>query len=1096
MRSAFAKDTLRSISHSWGRFFAILIIVALGAGFYAGLRMTAPDMRHSADLYYDGTQLYDINVLSTMGLTPKQLDALEEVDGVGQVAPAYETDVMAVIGTDQYAIRVHSLDAHAAQASDTADGVNSFSDDEGYLNRPILVSGRWPTDQGECVLSAETITSSPLSIGDEVAFTEGLMDLDEVFTTTDLTIVGFVRSSYYSSCESLGVTSLGGGMIQQYLFVSEEGFNEGFPYTNAFMTVEGARGHPSSSEEYKDAVEGVRVKVADLVPSLEEGRIEQVRSEAQEELDAQRADYEREKADALAELDAAAAQLEEAKREIDEGQAELDSTAALIASSEAGLLRGESELASGRVGYDVKAGEVQAALEQARASIDAKQADLDALAGQIAYEDAELSSIRAQLGLMPPGDPRFAELKEREAHLEALIAEQTAALGQGRAAIAALDAGLAAEQAAWDAASEQTRAALEASESELATGWLGLAQAKAEWAAASQVLDEGRAEYELAKTRYEESAAEAQARFEEAEAGIADAQKAIDGLEKPDLYVLDRSKNYGARSYDSDAGRVDQIARVFPLIFFLVAALVSLTTMTRMVEEERVLIGTYKALGYSRSKIASKYLIYAFAASALGSAIGISVLTQVLPRVLMNAYAIMYDVPVGGTPIDPGIAALSALLGIGVTCFAAWAAALSSLREKPAALMLPRVPKPGKRIVLERIGFVWSRVSFSWKVTARNIFRYKKRLAMTLIGIAGCTALLLTGLGLSDAINDIIPKQFGQIYQYNLTVTLESEMSRDDEAAVEKVMGDERSVEATALAYTENVTAINPNGTNLVAQLTVPQDALEFEGFHIMRDRVTQEGIALGKDSVIVSEKLAVRLGIEEGDAITLAEQDAAGYTTDTHREFIVGGVMENYVGHFIMMDDSLYEQEMGKTPAFTTIFARATTDHEKRNEITDTLLPLEGVRTVGFNDEVIEAYETGLESVDTIVVVLIIAAAALAFVVLYNLTNINITEREREIATLKVLGFTRGEVAGYVFREMVILTLIGAALGLVLGVFMEWYVVVTAEVDAVMFGREIHPVSFLLAFVLTVAFSLIVAFFMRGKLVRIDMVESLKSVE
>ena len=538
---------------------------------------------------------------------------------------------------------------------------------------------------------------------------------------------------------------------------------------------------------------------------------------------------------------------------------------------------------------------------------------------------------------------------------------------------------------------------------------------------------------------------------------------------------------------------------VFPFIFFLVAALVSLTTMTRMVEEERVLIGTYKALGYSKARITSKYLIYAVVASGVGAAVGIVALSLFLPYFIMNAYSIIYAVPVRPTPIDPGLALLSAGLGVGITVAATCFAAASTLRETPAALMLPRAPKAGKRILLERVKPLWSRMSFSWKVTARNIFRYKRRFFMAVIGIAGCTALLLTGLGLQNAINDIIDKQFGEIYHYNMVVREADDVSQEDASAVDGILADTGLESAHAAAHTENMLAArvdDPNGEQQRFELIVPEDPQQFSEYVTMRERVGHDPLSLDGEGVVISEKLANELGLSTGETMLLFDEDAVGNATGEGREVRVSGIMENYVSQYAFATPEAFGKISGEAPAFTTLFVKATEDETQRAALSDELLAIDGVKTVGFNDETIESYRTMLKSVDAVVVVLVVAAAALAFVVLYNLTNINITERQREIATLKVLGFNAHEVNAYIYRETLLLSAIGALVGCVLGIFMEGFVVVTAEVDQVMFGREIHALSFVIAFVLTMLFSVLVTLFMRKKLSDIDMVESLKSVE
>ena len=1175
MKNAFSKGVLRSITHSLGRFLAIAVIAALGTGFYAGLRMTGPDMRLAADQYFDATHMADLRVVSTLGLSDESLDMLRDVEGVEDAMPAREVDVLATVEDVQYTMRVQSFDTAAARASDTSDGVHVYSDDASYLNRPILVSGSWPEGPNECVLMADVVMDGSVAAGDTVTVLEGTQDVDETLSTRTYTVTGFVRSSYYVSPTSLGTTSLGSGALDQVMFVGDEGFAADAPYTEAFISVAGAADEAAGSDAYQAKVDEVAQRIEGC--GLAAARLDEVKSEAQKELDQQRADYETQKADAEAqladgrtELDDAAAQLEDAAAQLSSGQAELDSAAATIAAS-------EKELADGQAAYDTGAAELAGQRASAEAQLASAQAQIDdaqAQYGQAMATREELSSqlSQAQSGLdqvnaaidanMPaidqgieraqrivdgakenidkldPSDPEYDKklaalqswlafgeqtLSELQGQKDALLSQQAQlddAVAQLTAGIAQIDAQtagvpeqlsaardeLVAQRVTAEEAFATAQSRLDGTASQLASGRSQLDAGKQSYAAGAAELESGKAEYasglesyEEGRAEYDEKAADAAAQFVDAETKLADAQAEIDALETPEIMVLDRTKNIGAESFVSDAGRIDRIAMVFPFIFFLVAALVSLTTMTRMVEEERVLIGTYKALGYSKARITSKYLIYAVVASGVGAAVGIVALSLFLPYFIMNAYSIIYAIPVRPTPIDPGLALLSAGLGVGITVAATCFAAASTLRETPAALMLPRAPKAGKRILLERVKPLWSRMSFSWKVTARNIFRYKRRFFMAVIGIAGCTALLLTGLGLQNAINDIIDKQFGEIYHYNMVVREADDVSQEDASAVDGILADAGLESAHAAAHTENMLAAcvdDPNGEQQRFELIVPEDSQQFSEYVTMRERVGHDPLSLDGEGVVISEKLANELGLSTGETMLLFDEDAVGNATGEGREVRVSGIMENYVSQYAFATPEAFGEISDEAPAFTTLFVKATEDEIQRSALSDELLAIDGVKTVGFNDETIESYRTMLKSVDAVVVVLVVAAAALAFVVLYNLTNINITERQREIATLKVLGFNAHEVNAYIYRETLLLSAIGALVGCVLGIFMEGFVVVTAEVDQVMFGREIHILSFVIAFVLTMFFSVLVTLFMRKKLSDIDMVESLKSVE
>jgi len=908
-RSAYMLEIARGVRGSLGRFLAILGIVALGCGFYAGLRMCGPDMRIAADRWYDGCALWDLRVVSSQGLDDAAVARLRKVDGVEAAMPARTVDVMAEAAGKSVAVRVSSVDADAARASRASGPFAVKSSKDDYLNRARLASGRWPRAAGECVASADS-TTSPLRVGDVVRVTSSAGDVDSVLVRRTLTVVGTVSSPDYPYTGSFGTTTLGDGTIGQYVYVTDATFSKDVPYTAAYLAVEGARGLESGSSAYERRVDAVAGRVRRTAVAAARERFQGL------------------KADARAQVDAKARELE--------------------------------------------------AQRQAAATPDAV----------VPAEIAPAAAAQAQDGL----------------------------------------------------------------------------------AAAQRQIDE--------------------------------AQAKVDAMQGPEVYVLDRTQSEGAATYQADTERMDHIAAVFPAMFFLVAALVALTTMARMVEDDRQKIGTHKALGYGRACIAAMYLAYALLAAGAGAVLGIAVLSQALPLIVTGAYGIIYAVPSLGLPlpVSSGIALSSGGLGVGVTLAATWIAVASTLRETPAALMLPRAPKAGRRILLERVGPLWRRLSFSWKVTFRNLFRYKRRLLMTVVGIAGCSALLLVGFGLHDSIWDIIDRQFGPIIRYDTTVGMDADAAEKDVDAVAARLRDagarrvERVERRTMLTRGKGGSASATEKTRV--SVMVPRSAAGLSRCVGMRDRETGEAVAFGDDSVLVTEKLASLYGIRAGQRIVLFGQDDAGNAKGGGVELTVDGIVENYVGNVVYVGRSAWRRVEEGDPSFSTVLAdvRGGTSAQKR--LADELHDMDGVATVAFSSETIETYRHMLSVVNMVVVVLIVSAGALAFIVLYNLTNINVSERVREIASLKVLGFTRREVHAYVFREIVLLSLLGDAAGMALGTWLEGFVITTAEVDYVMFGREIHPLSFVLAFALTMAFTLAILLLMRRRLDAVDMVESLKSVD
>ncbi len=1229
--SAFAKTIVRSIRGSLGRFLAIMGIVALGCGFFAGLQMCGPDMRSAADELYDGTSLYDIRVVSTLGFGDEDVSRIHDVEGIDSVMPSVTVDVMARMGSEQVAARVSSLDVHAAQES-TEDGVSTIvSTDGNYLNRIFLREGCWPRAPDECVLVADKAVGG-VGVGDKVEVLYGSTDVDDVLRERTFNVVGMVSSSNYPYTGSFGSTTLGSGMIAAYLFVPRAALVDDVAYTEIYATASGADALESGSDAYEDAVGLVSERLEDQGDKLAEARLKDVRGEAQDELDEKRGDFEKERddarkelADAKSELDDARKELDDAKEELakgqrdyddgarklddsrrdaydqlDAGQTTIDDSRSELESRQGELDDARAQLEEGMRAYGEGVSELLAqtgasSLEEARVMLEGgvRQADegiqqlsstLDG-AGQLADQRIQLEIAETELlwGLSTAGIVADS-VQEAKGMLEASVAqlegmgapeEQIAPLRESLAAASELVgareqfeagrsqllAGLAAQgieaadekQAAelLGATLEETKAKraqaqegldaiaqLEASAAELESGRLQLEDGERQIAEGWEKLESGQSEldgqrtdaegklddaqrelddargklesgksdlasgtkeYESGKADYKKAKKEADTELADAEKKLDDAQAEIDDIEEPEIYVLDRSQNEGALTYDADSHRIDHIADVFPFMFFLVAALVALTTMTRMVEDDRIELGTYKALGYGTARIASKYLVYAGLAGTIGATVGILVLSQVLPFIVTSSYAIIYVVPLHPfpLPIDPLIALASGGLGVGVTLLATWVAVVSSLRETPATLMLPRAPVAGKRILLERVGPVWRRLSFSWKVTCRNMFRYKRRLAMTVIGISGCTALLLVGFGLHDAIWDIIDCQYGPIIHYDTTVALDEDANSKDVKEVVSALESTGEVTDIIRVQGENMQAgVRDGGEKIRVQVVVPQDESQIEKAVTFVNRISREPIAFDEGSVIITEKLSLKYGLEVGDEILLYDQDAIGNVVGDGHPCAVTGVAENYVGNYVYLGKKAWREIDAEKPVFSTIYASTTADDEVRAGIAQDLRDRDDVSTVVFSDETINLYRNMLSVVDLVVVVLIVSAGALAFIVLYNLTNINIGERVREIASLKVLGFTRQEVYAYIFREILLLAIIGDVFGLAFGTWLETFVVVTAEVDYVMFGRTIHPVSFTYAFILTIVFCGLIMFVMRRKLDRVDMVESLKSVD
>ena len=576
----------------------------------------------------------------------------------------------------------------------------------------------------------------------------------------------------------------------------------------------------------------------------------------------------------------------------------------------------------------------------------------------------------------------------------------------------------------------------------------------------------------------------------EAQQKIADGKKEIQDAGEAKWYVFTRDDNPGYAEYSSNAERIDKIAAIFPVFFLLVAALVCLTTMSRMVEEQRMQIGTLKSLGYSNAVIMRQYMVYAVLAAASGSLIGAFIGMFLFPFIIMFAYSMMYIISNFYYELSPFNIVISAGSMVAAIALTVFFSARNALSGTPAELMRPRAPKAGKRVLLEKIGFIWDRLSFFGKVSGRNLFRYKRRMFMTVIGIAGCTALSLTGFGLKDSISDIVDLQYNSINNYSGFIAYENQ---DDVQGIYDALLEYQPETEYTRALIKQYTVTSDSGS-VQCYVTALEDTAKFEDMIDLRSRTTGEKITFEQagGGVIVTEKLTKLLGVKTGDTVTLRISD--GNT----REVTIGAVTEHYTSHYMYIPEEKYSELFGDAPDYNIVYFKngMSSEQSVQDEFTTRMLAVDGVLTVTVNSGASSQFADMLKIMDLVVVVLIISAGALAFVVLYNLTNVNITERIREIATLKVLGFYDNEVSSYVFRENNILSVMGGVLGLGVGVALCQFVIQTAEIDEVMFGRNIHPLSFLWAFLITVAFSLIVNFIMRRDLRKISMVESLKSVE
>ena len=1200
MKSAMQKDFWREIKHTKSRFFSIMILVALSVAFLSGLKATAPDMKHTGDDYLDSLHLADFQVLSTLGLTDEDIDALKEQENIENAEGEYVLDAFAAAGGSETVVKILSLS-------------------EQGISDVLLREGRMPARADECVVEENMLGLLNIAIGDTIAL-EPDGKMDDALADRQYTVVGTVRSPVYIAVER-GTSSIGSGTVKAYLYLPREAFTLDY-YTAAYVRVSGAAEMTAFYDDYDDYIDDVIDSLEDFgdtrallrhdelvdeaTEKLDDAQkeLDDAKAEADEELgkaekelkDARRklddgwrdyrdgqqeladsrtklddakkelSDGEQEYQDGLAkyeeakeeyekglaeyedgkkeyekgrkQLDAGAQELAEGKKQLDEGQKQLDT----LGSTVTGALDGTGSPYEGKPGQLIEdlgkgdqnaAATTDAALDEMRAQLTAgiaqAQGAIDALNTQItqltaALQNPDLSDEEragyeksladAQAGLAK-AEAQKAQLERQLAQLENVssgsIAQSKQQLDKGRAAYNSGRAELAegsrelekGKQKLNDAKAElddapaqlqEAKQKLDDARRELDDGWKEYydgeekyADGAQELADAYKELTDGEKDYREGKSEYADAKAEADEKIADAQKKITDARREVADIESCEWYLFARSYNPGYTGFGQDAERMANLASVFPVIFFLVAALVCLTTMTRMVEEQRVQIGSLKAMGYSGFAISRKYIFYGLLPSLTGGLFGLAIGYILFPKMIFTAYQIMYQMPDIELRAYPEISVFSVLAAVACTTLATLWACMATLRETPASLMRPRTPKAGKRVLLEYIRPLWKRMSFTHKVTARNLFRYQKRFWMTVIGIGGCTALIIAGFGLRSSLLFTMSRQYDDLFHYSAQVTLSDNALDEERAAVEDFLSTDKRIVSYVPCAASSATAVTPSYST-TAYVEVMASG-EIGKVIDLFDYKTGDPITMGDEGVYIDQKLSELLGVKAGDTFFLDGDDRGDVT--------VAGVYEHYTGHFIYMTPGYYESALhaGSEPnAYLMNFT--SDDTETCNAIFEALLDMSGVVTTSRMRDTQDTYMHSMERVDFVVVIIILAAAALAMVVLFNLSNINITERQRELATIKLLGFFDKEVSAYVYRENIVLTVFGILMGCFMGHWLHLYLVRSTEIDLMMFGRQTAPSAYVYAAILTMLFSIAVNILAHFRMKKIDMVESLKSAE
>lgn len=1143
MSKGMIKTTIREIRGSFGRYMAILAIVMLGVGLFSGLKATTPAMISTENDYLTQQNFFDFRLLSTVGFDEEDVEELTELDEIADVEGAVSVDALCALGEGNESVyKIHTLPESINRVVLTAGRMPEHADEclldsalygEDAIGMQIVVTDNNDEDTLEMfedrTFTAVGIVRSPYYIN----FERGTTSIGE----------GKITAFFYVPREAFAcdyLTEIYVTARQKYDVYTDE-YED---YIDELQTEIEEKNELLVTKRYEDLIAEAQEKIDD----------------AQTELDDKKAEAEEELADAWQKILDGEQEIKDSEQKIKDGEQEIADGKKEIADHEQELIDGEQEILDGEQEIQDKEVEIQEAdeelsyhewevfdseltlassrdkLEQGKEELKgqedtllSKESELNGqeseLAGQMAALEDKEAELDAILGQFPEGGVP-PELQEKKTELQAGKEMIQSGLNQIQAGKVEIQEGkeqieeakkkldhqetvlLEAEaelQGAKDEVSnarteledgktelEKAKQELEDAKTELADGKEELEKAKTDLVTAEAELkdgkadlEEGRTELADAKTEYEEAQEEFEQEVEDAQQKIDDARAELADIEEPDDYVLNRNTNIGYACYESDSNIVAAIANVFPVFFFLVAALICMTTMNRMIEEQRTQIGVLKALGYGNAAIMGKYLFYAGSAAVIGAVIGCIGGTWLFPKVIWTGYGIMYSMGEIEYFFDFQVAALSLAAALLCSVGAAYFSCRHELQSVPANLIRPKAPKSGKRIFLEKITFIWSRLKFLHKVSLRNIVRYKKRFFMMVLGISGCTALLVTGFGIRDSVTNIANMQYDEVQIYDIGITFKEGVQAEDMEKLTQMAGMPKQI---ACRYEESVD-IDFAGKTKSIYLEIPEDVEKIGTFLNLH---TQEGEAIPypkEGEAVLTAKIAENMGIEPGDQVTLRDNDMNSFTVS------VSALCENYVYNYIYVSKETYVKQFGEEPEYKsayTLVEEGTDVHETAAVLSD----LSNVLSVSVTMDMRQRIGTMMESMNYIVALIIVCAGSLAFIVLYNLTNINITERIREIATIKVLGFYAKETADYVFRENLALTAIGAIVGLVLGKWLHWFVMYNINIDMISFKKLITPASYLLSLLFTFGFAMLVNGLMYFKLEKINMAESLKSIE
>lgn len=1098
MNRSIIKLTKREIRSSLGRYLAIFAIIALGAGLFVGLRLSRPDFLETYNNYTNKTNFYDFRLVSTLGLTDEDIAEVKKMDGVKLAEGA--------VGAD-FLFNTADEDNLIMMAQSIPENVNQIK----------LKAGFMPEKANECLADPDMYSKD--DIGSTIKLSKDNSEQTfDTFAYDEYTIVGLADSVLYINMER-GSSTLGNGSVKGYIYIPADGFSTDY-YTDIYVCVESegyvySDEYEQSTKKYVDGLEKFMSERAvirrdaiidDAMSQLDDAKKQYEDGKAQ--YDAAKADYDAGYAEYTKKKSDTEAQLEKARKEIENAESMMGDTSVIdqkqaeLDAAKAELDKGQAEYESGLRQFNAKAKLAYGAVDEQIAYYENRISDKQS---DIASQTAEIESLNAQL----------AEAQANGESLKARLIERRIKTANDRISLDNADIERYNERlevhrqkrAEVDAELEPYRKQLEDAKAQLDSGYAQIAAGQAELDAARDMISSGGAQLEAAKKQYEQGKAEAERGFAEAEKELASgkaqldaakaeldkgaaeldsAEKQIKNINHADTYVLDRDTNAGYVCFESDTNVVQSVASVFPVFFFLVAALVCLTTMTRMIADQRTQIGIMKALGYSSGAIIGKYMFYSGSATVFGCIFGIAAGSFAFPAVVWFGYGLIYNLSgltfIMDWPLAVGITAAN----LAVTLLVTWYCCAKELKCAPAELIRPKAPEAGKRILLERIPVVWNDMSFMQKVSARNIMRYKKRIFMMLLGIGGCTALVLTALGLNDTIQNVVTRQYDDIILYDYEITMAYDMNEEEQEIFFRDAGDD--IKDAVFLY-RGLAEVSGSDAIKSATLTVTDGKKLCKYIDLSYDG---EPIDYpGRGEAAINYNLARQLGgIEVGDEIKLTTSEKKELT------LTVSALFDNYVDSFVFISPETCEEQLGEVPEYKSALANAP-DVADVNRCAEALThDVDGVRGVTLSTDIKERMSSMLDGLLVVVAAIILCAGLLAFIVLYNLTNINISERIREIATLKVLGFYPNEAAHYVFRENLILTGAGAVFGLGLGVALHAFVMNAIKVDMMYFKPHISFLSFAVSIVITFVFAMIVNAIMRRRIDNIDMAGALKSIE